>query len=199
MGNKRVTAGVKPDRHAASTSADPEVELGYRVGDADWRVLFAGLRIAAIRELGDRDLAEDAAQETLWRVTEALKSKPIPAGYTLQTYAHGTLRHVIINERRRRGRFTRLFDNIVDPGRSPLELLVTSERRSLVRRALAALDRKDRELLERSFINGEKTVDIARSIGEQADCVRQRCARAKKKLKDRIAELTRHVRLTSDD
>ena len=152
--------------------------------------LLQGLELVALSVLGDRDQAQDAAQETIMRMFRVMNERGIPESYTLETYAFGILKHVLADVKRAERKQFPLPRLLRAPDRSALEQLVTGERASLVERVLKQLDPGDRELLERCFWRDQKVADIARATGERADRIRKRKSRAL----ERCRELLRGVR-----
>src|SRR5687768_3120428 len=163
------------------------------------RPLVPGLELVALSALGDRDQAQDAAQEVCVRVLEAVARKGLPAGYTLDTYAFGILKHVISDVLRARKRRYTLPSILRAPGATPLEELVSAERSAIVSRALSQLERTDRELLERCYWRDEKVAEIARATGERADRIRKRKSRALERLRSLLGKDPGHTSLSSDD
>lgn len=161
--------------------------------------LAPGLELAALRALADRDVAQDAVQETLVRLVAVIETKGIPHGYTLEAYAYGTLRHVIADERRRRKRILRLPAWLVGNSRSPLDELISAERAAAVAHAVTKLSRADRKLLQRCYVEGERIVEIAAASGEPSERIRKRKSRALERLRAIMRQQHRHVLTDSDD
>ncbi len=159
--------------------------------------LASGLRIVALRALGHEEDAADAVQETLARAIEAVRKDRIPPGVSLPAFVHGIARHVIADVLRRRGREHDGLepDRLAAAAPSPLDHLVRAEELERVQRALARLPHRDRDLLRRCFVDGERLVDIARDLGEPAERVRKRKSRALERLREMVARDTSgHVR-----
>ncbi len=150
----------------------------------------SGLRIIAIRALGDEDDAADAVQETLARAVDAVRKGCVPPDVPLPAFVHGIARHVIADTLRRRSRehSSSELHRVVASDPSPLELLVRAENVERVRRALKRLSRDDRELLRRCFEGGERIVDIARELDEPQERLRKRKSRALARLKEQLEE-----------
>ncbi|UCF18700.1 MAG: sigma-70 family RNA polymerase sigma factor [Gemmatimonadota bacterium] len=150
----------------------------------------SGLRIIAIRALGDEDDAADAVQETLARAVDAVHKGSVPSEAPLPAFVYGIARHVIADTLRRRCReyASPEMDRVVAPDPSPLEQLVQTDEVERVRRALRGLARSDRELLRRCYENGERIVDIAGELGEPPERLRKRKSRALGRLRDRLEE-----------
>ena len=157
--------------------------------------LLPGLEFVARRALGDRDDARDAAQETMLRVIALLRGKGLPAGYTLDKFAFGVLRHVILDAHSSRKKKFSLPRLLPTSEPTALDQLITGERFGELDRALARLDRADRELIERCYWRDQTVAQIARATGERADRIRKRKSRALERLR---ALLRRDPRHTSD-
>ncbi len=144
-----------------------------------------GVELVALRALGDLEEAREAAQETLARAFGAVSAGRVPAGVPLAAFVHGIARHVVADVLRRRVREQGNPANdpptTADP--SPLERLISTEERERVRGALRRLPRRDRELLRRCFMAGERVADIAAELGEPAERVRKRKWRALEQLR----------------
>lgn len=148
--------------------------------------LHDGLTIVAVRALGHRDEAEDAAQEAILRVLAVLRTKGIPQGYSLESYTYGTLKHVIADAHRRTRRRALVPHWLSSNGASPMDALIDTEQMQMLTGGLASLDPDESLLLERCYVNGEKIVDIARSTGEPAERIRKRKSRALERLRGHV-------------
>lgn len=161
--------------------------------------LLHGLELVALSVLGDRDQAQDAAQETIMRMFRVMNERGIPESYTLETYAFGILKHVLADLHRAERKQTPLPALLRSADPSPLEQLVTRERASLVARLLSKLDAGDRELLERCFWRNQKIADIARAVGEPAARIRKRKSRALERCRTLLCELRGHTSREATD
>ena len=148
----------------------------------------AGLRILAVRALGNEEDAADAVQETLARALAAVRADRIPSGVPLPAFVHGIARHVfadVLRKRFREGQ-TRDYENLPANAPSPLDGLVLKEECARLKRALDQLSERDRSLLRRCYMEGERLVDIARAQGQPAERVRKRKSRALARLRERL-------------
>ena len=84
------------------------------------------------------------------------------------------------------GRLSATSTETDDEAPSSVDALVSEERRVEVRRALAALDEEDRELLREAFEEELETSEIARRHNLTANAVRVRKHRALKRLAARL-------------
>jgi len=159
-----------------------------------------GLYLAALRTLGDAEDAQDAVQETLARALDGIRTRELPSGVRLGAFVHGIARHVIVDILRRRvrdrGRGTRT--PMVSPHPSPLDQLVASEERERVRAAMAKLPARDRDLLRRCFVDGERLVAIAAELGETPESIRKRKSRALERLRE-ILKAPAHGHVSPSD
>jgi RNA polymerase sigma factor (sigma-70 family) len=150
--------------------------------------LRLGLRIMALRALGDPEAAEEAVQETLVRALEALRDGRPRDPDKLGPFVRGIARHVIADAHQARRR-TAPLDAVPETERGtanddPLSALITDEERNRVRRALAQLSPADRDILHLSFFEGMTPVDIAERLGEPALRIRKRKSRALRRLRE---------------
>jgi RNA polymerase sigma factor (sigma-70 family) len=144
--------------------------------------LAEGLEIVAIRRLGNRDDARDAAQETIARLMERLRTGRLRSEAELVPIAWGIARHVITDILRERGRAPASLIEIAADAPGALELLASDEDVRVVRHALEQLAPADRSLLHRCFVDGEKIGAVAAALGEPAERVRKRKSRALQRL-----------------
>jgi RNA polymerase sigma-70 factor (ECF subfamily) len=150
--------------------------------------LRLGLQIMALHTLGDWDVAEEVAQETLVRALEVLcGSRPTPPE-NLGAFVRGIARHVIADTCYARRRSIPLEDMPYKKGgantQDPLSLLVTEEERGRVRGALLELSPADRDLLHLAFFEGLTPSEIAERIDEPAARIRKRKSRALHRLRE---------------
>lgn len=152
--------------------------------------LVSGLRLTVARSLGDGDDVADAVQQILTHALEASRDGRIPSTVPVAAYVHGIARHVVADAiaRRTRDRRAHAIEEIPCTDPSPLETLVREEEVARVREALAGLPRRDRVLLRRCFVEGERLVDIAAELGEPPARVRKRKSRALSRLRPRLEE-----------
>lgn len=158
--------------------------------------LRPGLELLALRALGDRELAREAAQEALARaVTAAAKGTTIAAG-RLAAFVAGIARHVVTDFRRARIRTPSVdIDTLPLPssGPDPLEQLLERADADAVRTALTALPPADRELLRLSFFEGMTPGEIAAHLGEPAERIRKRKSRALDRLRSAFGDAAGHA------
>ncbi len=158
-------------------------------------VLRSGVRIMALRALGDADLADDVAQETVARVLAAIEDGRVQQPESLGGFAHGVARHVlsdVIRERERQLSMDALDPASRDPpmvGCDPLEMLVRLETENGLRAALRQLSDRDRDLLRLSYFDGLKPAQIAERMGVAVTRIRMRKSRALERLRRAFREV----------
>lgn len=150
----------------------------------DLECLREGIRLMALRALGDAALAEEVAQETLVRAHLSLRDRQPDA---LGAWVAGIARHVIADAVRSGKRLKSLSatdaDGLASPSPDTLTLLCTEEESRRVRAALALLPPADRELLRLSYYEGLSSAEIAAREGAPPERVRQRKLRALERLR----------------
>ena len=147
--------------------------------------LVPGLEIVMARALGSGDDARDGVQEVLARALHAIESGR-PIRDSLASFVYGIAAHVIVDMRRAQARMRVAdldADSLPASATDPLELLIDDQRRLAMREALGRLDGRDLELLQRCYLDGERTSDIARREGVPASRVRKRKSRALQQLR----------------
>lgn len=166
-------------RNAPAPSDDPvALSLPSRFGQR--------LLVFALRRLGDRASAEDAAQETLRRVVEALDQDRVRDRAALAGFVFETAKHVCQQELRRRDRARQAMARAAREPPSALETtldqLMSAERRQAVRAALGRLGADDRQLLQLFYARGLDAAEIAMRMRIKPGAVRVRKHRALQRL-----------------
>ncbi len=143
-----------------------------------FQLYHASLVRMVYRRTGDRDRAEDIAQETFARALEAPPTNPRPWLFAV------ALNLVREDGRRsvRQGRRLQLLRAEGPDGTpTPDEVFEQEERREVVRRALATLNDRDREalLLKAEGFNYE---EIAATLGLSRGAIGTTLARARRRL-----------------
>lgn len=167
------------------------------ISDEDLARIREGIRLLALRRLGNPELAEDVSQETVTRGLEAIREGRPTDPDRLGAYFRGIALHVIADLYRDRGS-TPLVSHEASPGLdaktpSPLAEAIRSERTARVRRAMEGLSENDREILRLSFYAGLTSAEIARRNGEPPARIRKRKQRALERLARVLEKQTRHT------
>lgn len=178
-----------PSREPAAREAVPEMADPAQLSEK----FFDRLRVMAARRLGDWTLAEDAAQETLARVVQALGEGRLESAEALPAFVFQTARHVCqqwlrkrVRGRRAVVRFAREVRRTADE--VALWRLVSEERRAEVRRALDRLSAADRDLLRMLFLDAVDGTAAAARLGIEPGTLRVRKHRALQRLESRLRE-----------
>ena len=167
---------------SGEVSAEEELDRLFRS-----RVLF--LAVARTR---DPEAARDVTQDVMLAVVRALRNGHLREAERLAAFVYGTARNLINGYLRARRRLPR--EDPIDDGLHLASLPdphENTERRDMVRRALAALDSTDRRILLLTLVEGLKPGEIAVRLGLTSEVVRTRKSRALKKTIERVKKLSR--------
>lgn len=160
-------------------------DVRQSASDTDLELLRAGIRLMALRALGDADAAEEVAQETLTRAVTTVRAPG--TAINLGAYVAGIARHVIADWFRARGRATPMpteaLEAVRDDRPDPLAAICADEETVRVRAALAALGDADRELLSLCYLHDLTPAEVARRLGVPPERIRQRKLRALQRLR----------------
>jgi len=160
------------------------VERPAGVEGAELEVLRAGVRLMALQALGNADIADEVAQETIVRAFHSLRSsRPERLG----PFVAGIARHVIADIIRARPREVS-FENLAPDAEAqsqhdPLAALCDEGEKAQVHEALDLLAARDRELLRLVFFEELSPSQIAQRLGVPAERIRQRKLRALARLR----------------
>lgn len=140
--------------------------------------------LIAYRVLGDRQAAEDVAQEVFLsfhgRVDPSAQWAP---GWLWAASAHQAL-NLVRGSRRRRDRELRVASASYAPG--PEDGAIAAEQRALVRSCLARLPQREAEILAMRA-SGLSYADIASAVGVQPGSIGTLIARAQKLLRKELS------------
>lgn len=128
------------------------------------------------------DLVEDARQETLLRVLNTIRTKGITTPHALGAYVNSVCNNVLFEMYRAESKAPTLTDELPDvPSKeSSIESrLVDSQSRAQVRRVLAELPRKDRDILHQLFFEERDKDAVCRQYGVDREYLRVLVHRAK--------------------
>ncbi len=148
------------------------------------RVLFT----VAVRFLGDRDAAADAAQNAFVRAFEKLDTFDPARRFFSWIY------RIVINEclnTRRGARSSEPIPETLTAGADPFELFEAAERRRRVQRAIAALSPEYREVIILRHFTGLSYGEIADALGVASNVVKSRLYTARQRLSQTLLELNR--------
>lgn len=136
------------------------------------------------RRTGDRDRAEDIAQETFARAVATPPRNPRP---WLFAVALNLVREDARKELRQ-GRRLQLLKNDLEPAPAPDETLERNDQAARVRAALAQLNERDREALLLK-VEGFNYDEIAETLGLAKGAIGTTLARARRRLVDAYHEM----------
>lgn len=167
-----------------------------RRGDQEsWATLYrrAYPRLVAFahRRLGSADLAREAVSETMARAVAAIDSySRDDDGFT--PWLFGICRHVVADIHRFRYRENpERLGRVDDDAPGPLDALLESEERALVRTAFGRLEADERELLELRVVAGLSATEVSALLGKRPGAVRMAQMRALARLRTLVEEVSR--------
>jgi RNA polymerase sigma-70 factor (ECF subfamily) len=153
--------------------------------DSDLELLRSGIRLMALRALGDPDAADEVAQESLARALEVLRCPEKTAN--LGAYIAGIARHVIADRFRATARIVSIdlvdSDVLRDKATDALTALCSDGELAAVRLALEELSDDDRDLLRLCYFEGLTPTEVAGRMGMPPERIRQRKLRALQRLR----------------
>jgi RNA polymerase sigma-70 factor, ECF subfamily len=176
-------------------SFDADYVRRLRDGDNATEDHFAGyfgdlIRIKATVRLRSPQLADDIRQETLLRVLRSVRKGTIEHPERLGAYVNTVCNHVMLEWFRRDRRLSPLPDeaNEISSSQASVEVeLVQSQRIALVKRMLGELAPKDRELLQRIFLDEQDKDAVCEEFKVNRDYLRVLLHRARGRLRTAIA------------
>lgn len=191
-------AADRPEPGRSPVSSDAELVHAARCGDkrafveivARHQAMVCGI---ALGILGDFSASEDAGQEaflTAWRKFHELREPERLRAWLGQIARNAALGHL----RRNRGHGT-LEDapDLADESPAPDEVAANEEEAALVRESLAKLPETYRLPLILFYREGQSVRAVADSLAISEDAVKQRLARGREILRDRMAGLIEKV------
>lgn len=138
-------------------------------------------------QLRSPELALDACQETFLRVFQYFRSgKTLDNPASLPGFIHKVSHNIGLEFLRARGRHPQLAEDApepVDQAPNPEGLVVTEEKKRIVRRILGDLPEKDRELLRRVFLEEEDKDKVCAELAVERDYLRVLLYRARVRMK----------------
>lgn len=175
---------------------DPAIGARFRDGDPDavravYREYGGLVYAVAFKALGDRELAEEAAQETFVRAWRGAQS--FDADRELAPWLATIARRVAIDVHRRESRRTHERVEDVAPAEPALVTLPPAVEQmyelSELRQALAELPDDERRLVELQHFRGFTQNEIAAQLGIPLGTVKSRIHRAHRRLALRLGHL----------
>ena len=166
-----------------------------RAGDSDafdavFRANYAALVGSAERILGRRDVAEEIVQDVmleLWRRRETLAVEDSLRGYLFRATRNRSLNHLRHGAIEKRAE-PELAANRAESGSSAHAALVEEEIEVAVKRAVADLPARCREVFELSRVHGLRYSEIATTLGISVKTVEAQMGKALRILRERLAK-----------
>jgi RNA polymerase sigma-70 factor, ECF subfamily len=166
-----------------------------RAGDSDafdavFRANYAALVGSAERILGRRDVAEEIVQDVmleLWRRRETLAVEDSLRGYLFRATRNRSLNHLRHGAIEKRAE-PELAAASVESGSSAHAALVEEEIEVAVKRAVADLPARCREVFELSRVHGLRYSEIATTLGISVKTVEAQMGKALRILRERLAQ-----------
>ena len=166
---------------------------GEAAAEAEFVRRFSGrLKAMAISRTRDVEASREIVDDVLMATITALRSGTVKETGRLGGFVHGTAVNLINNYLRSRGRrpvAEPLPDDLPSPDGA--ERLETEVDLHALRRCVLGLPVLDRTILTLTFVDGLAQGEIAVRTGLTVEAVRQRRARALKRLKEMIGDASR--------
>jgi RNA polymerase sigma-70 factor (ECF subfamily) len=182
----------------SSSDVSSDAELIIRIRSGDVRAFEAlydrhspYVIAVAVRMLGTREEAEDAAQEVFWRIwSDGSRYEPERGRFV--TWLFVIAKNCCLD--RLRGRAARPEDSGVSAfeavsGSNPERDSVAAQRRARVHDALTSLPLEQREALEWCFLRGFTHTEAAAKLGTPLGTLKSRVKMAMEKLRDKLGDL----------
>jgi RNA polymerase sigma-19 factor, ECF subfamily len=158
--------------------------------DAVFRANYAALVGSAERILGRRDVAEEIVQDVmleLWRRRETLAVEDSLRGYLFRATRNRSLNHLRHGAIEKRAE-PELAASRSASGSSAHTALVEEEIDVAVKRAVADLPARCREVFELSRVHGLRYSEIATTLGISVKTVEAQMGKALRILRERLAQ-----------
>ncbi|MGQ0562303.1 MAG: RNA polymerase sigma factor [Gemmatimonadota bacterium] len=166
------------------------------VGSDQITLLRTGLRIMALRALGDEDAADDVVQEALYRALSAVTPEIAADQARLGAYVGGVARHIIADAKRGANRFAShdAAVSAISADDDVVGQLLLREEQTRVRAAIQRLAIADQIVVRASFYEGLTPAEIAGRLNQPVARVRKRKSRALARLRDALLPAVSHER-----
>nr|WP_087038749.1 RNA polymerase sigma factor [Caballeronia arvi] len=191
------TCATKPD--TTLNEEDPDTALIARVGNREPGAIreivakkLPRIVTLAARMLGDRDEADDVAQEAflrIWNIAPKWRS----GSARFDTWLHRVTLNLCY-DRLRRHRETTSSDDLpeaADLAPLPDERLATTHASARIQAALATLPARQREALVLQYYQDLPNAEAAALMGVSVEALESLLARARRNLKTALADLAR--------
>ncbi len=164
------------------------VAEGDRAAFAELYQRYAGRICAFLTPALGRTAAVETMQEVMLRVWRHARRYD-PARAAASTWIYTIARNARTDRYRRLGRPEPDPDDpmwVPSASADPFDAAAASQRAATVHRALATLPKPQREVLERSYLQGQTMVEIAEALGVPLGTVKSRSRLALQRLRDQL-------------
>jgi len=171
---------------------ESELLARLRQGDDEayatiFREHYSWLVLSATRLLGDRSLAEEVVQDVmleLWRRRESLAVDSSPQAYLFQSTRNRSLNHIRHERVERMGEPYAAREQAVD---APAQSYVVEEEIQIaLKKAIATLPQRCREVFELSRVHNLKYSEIAQTLGISVKTVEAQMGKALRILREEL-------------
>lgn len=184
-------------------SFDPEYVSRLKDGDLTTQRHFTRyfgelLSIKLRSRLRSQHLVEEARQETFLRVLTTLKHNGLDQPDRLGAFVNSVCNNVLFELYRAESRTSNLAEDAPEPldeRPNPESGFVTRQRKVIVERAMKELHPKDRELIQKVFIEERDKDEVCRDLQVDRDYLRVLLHRAKIRLRTIITGKNPHPAL----
>ncbi|MGH9645033.1 MAG: RNA polymerase sigma factor [Terriglobales bacterium] len=147
------------------------------------------LRVKLRAKLRSPQLVEDARQETFLRVFQAVQKGDgaIRNPGSLPAFVNAICNNVVFESLRGATRHSQMPEDLremIDDGADPLRIVVTDERKRLVRRVLDEMAPKDRDLLRQVYFDERDKSEISQAMKINTEYLRVLIHRARNRFRD---------------
>lgn len=181
------------ERHVFDREYIERLSNGDEPTERHFTQYFGDLLLIKLRgRLRSPQLAEDARQETLFRVLNRLRTRgSIDHPERLGAFVNSVCENVLSEFFRAEGRFAPLAENAAEPADTRVTAeseFITAERKSLVREVLQKLSDADQKILRLVFWDERDKDEVARELEISREYLRVRVHRAVGRLRTELAK-----------
>ena len=134
------------------------------------------------------DLASDICQETFMKAWKALPTFHLKNGGTFQAFIFRIARNIIIDLSRKKKEFSLEIYQEIETDDDQVEKLSRNENIDRVKRVLAKLSEKDRQIVILRYFEELSHKEMAKIIGVREGALRVRTIRVLKKMKELLGD-----------
>jgi RNA polymerase sigma-70 factor (ECF subfamily) len=171
-GNTPASAGAEMPEEAFAAWVDlvERIRSGQTDGMEElYRLFSRGIRFYLCRQLGPQEL-DDKVHDTFLVVVQAIRRGELREPQRLMGFVRTVVRrqvaaHIdrVVHSRKEQAELDSSL-RLPDPGRDPEEAAIFRQRNDLIRRVLAELSERDREILTRFYLQEEDQEQICKEM-----------------------------------